>query len=70
MSILSAEPAAATGNQSIWSAIAMPISESTMPSAIILATGCFSPRMRGSSSGGPAGSPAAGSLSLIGARVY
>ena len=41
-----------------------------MPSAIILATGCCSPGMRGSSSGGPAGVPAAGSLSLIGARVY
>ena len=43
MSILFAEVAAASGNQSIQSVIAMPISEANTPIPIIRATGCFSP---------------------------
>ncbi len=39
MSILCAEPAAEVGNQWIARAIAMPTSEATIPSPIILATG-------------------------------
>jgi hypothetical protein len=70
VSILSADSAAETGNQGMIRAIAMPTSEATMPMPIILATGCRSPAIRGSSSGGPPVLPAAGSLSLIGARVY
>ena len=38
--------------------------EATIPIAIMRATGCFSPSIRGSFSGGPSVVPAAGSLSL------
>jgi hypothetical protein len=53
VSILSAEVEAGVGNQSIISVIAMPIRDATTPIPSIRATGCFSPAMRGSSSGGP-----------------
>ena len=53
MSISSAEPAALSGNQSIRSVIAMPISDAITPIPIMRATGCFSPSIRGSVSGGP-----------------
>ena len=53
MSILFADVDPGSGNQSIQSVIAMPISEASTPIPIILATGCFSPAIRGSVSGGP-----------------
>ncbi len=53
MSIWFAEPAASSGNQSIRSVIAMPTRDASKPMPIILATGCFSPAIRGSVSGGP-----------------
>jgi hypothetical protein len=53
VSICPAEPAAFSGNQSIQSVIAMPMREASTPRPIIRATGCFSPAIRGSVSGGP-----------------
>ena len=53
VSILLAEVAAFSGNQSIQSVIAMPISEANTPIPIMRATGCFSPWILGSDSGGP-----------------
>ena len=55
---------ALVGNQSIWRAmIAMPMTEATSPMAIIRPIGCFSPSIRGSSSGSAAGATGPSSLS-------
>src|SRR5215210_3622122 len=49
----------------------MPIRDASRPSPSIRATGCFSPSILGSVSGGPlASSDSTRSLSVIGARVY
>ena len=70
MSIWFAAPEASAGNQSIMRQIATPITEATIPSASMRATGCFSPSIRGSVSGGPSVVPAAGSLSLTARESY
>ena len=64
----------AAGNQSIERQMAVPMTEATSPMAIIRPIGCFSPSIRGSSSGAAAGATGPCSLSrsesVTGARVY